>query len=83
MKHLARTLAAALATIVLSAHAAMADTYQEIPNLPCLGCNDYPKPGLPDILGQSPKFEAHDRRRAEQAPMRPSAPGAPSTHRQR
>lgn len=83
MKHLARALAAALATIVLSAHAAMADTYQTLPSIPCLGCNDYFKPGLPDILGQSPKFEAPDRRRAEQAPMRPSSPGALSTHRQR
>jgi hypothetical protein len=52
MKHLARTLAAALATTVLAAHPAMADTYQEVPNLPCIGCNQYPKPGLPDILGQ-------------------------------
>jgi hypothetical protein len=79
----ARILAAALATIALSAHAANAEGYKIHIVPPCATCNTFPGPGLPDLLGPQPTFGAPDHRPAEPARLRPSAPGAPSAHRPR
>jgi hypothetical protein len=77
----ARTLAAALATIALSAYAAKAENYMLHFVPPCYTCNTIPKPKLPDLFGQTPKFEAPGQRPAEHARMRPQTPGTTGRRR--
>jgi hypothetical protein len=79
----ARTLAAALAAIVLPAYGAKADNYAFHFVPPCYTCNAFPKPQLPDLFGQAQKFQEPDRRPAEQARMNPTVPGARNAGRRR
>lgn len=74
----APTLAAALAALALGAPAAQADDYMIHVVPPCAACITFPKPGLPDLLGQHPKLGAPGRRSEQQAQLRPSGPGAPN-----
>jgi hypothetical protein len=78
-----RTLSAALAALVLWAHGAKAENYAFGFVPPCLACNLYPRPGLPDVLGPSPNSAEPAGRPAEQPRMHPTAPGAPSARRRR
>jgi hypothetical protein len=79
----ARTLAAGVAALVLSAHGAKAETYAFGFVPPCYTCDTIPKPQLPDLLGQAPKFQEPARHPSAQARMNPAMPGARNADRRR